>query len=269
VGPLSRHNRVTLLTAVLTHLGAPAVREQLAYLRALSPENSFVACHGGTRANFGDLDEDDALFIEDPSLRGPHFEQSINRTLSTLYAARVRDDPAVEYVYLIEFDYLILRADFADVLMSLSRRHDAALVGKYVGGRNDTNWPHYLATRDDDELNGFVAAISRRDDPATRFGCLGTGILLRRDALEAFCSLPSLPDRYRELLLPTIVHHLGFNMLDVDAVSDLYMPVRWLPEFTVAEAVTARRSGARFVHPFKRLDRLGDIVGAPPTGSEL
>jgi hypothetical protein len=259
---------VALLTAVLTHLGAPVVRKQLTYLRALGPANPFVACHGGKRADFGDLDENDALFIEDPSLRGPHFEKSINRTLSTLYDARVRHDPAIDYVYLVEYDHLILRADFADALIRLSRSHDAALVGKHVGRRNDTNWPHYLSRRDDHELNRFVAAISRRDDAGTRFGCLGTGILLRRDALEAFCSLPGLPERYIELLLPTIVHHLGFDVLDVDAVSDLYMSVRWLPEFTVAEAVAARRSGARFMHPFKRLNRLGDIVGAPPAGSE-
>jgi hypothetical protein len=259
---------VALLTAVLTHLGAPVVREQLAYLRGLSPENPFVACHGGTREDFGDLDENDALFVKDPSLRGPHFEKSINRTLATLYVARVKDDPSIDYVYLVEYDHLILRGGFADALTSLSRDHDAALLGKHAGRRNDTNWPHYLSSRDDEELNGFIAAISRRDDPAARFGCLGTGILLRRDALEAFCSLPGLPDRYIELLLPTIVYHLGFDVLDVDAVSDLYMSVRWLPEFTVAEAVAARRSGVHFVHPFKRLHRLGDITGAPPTGSE-
>ena len=254
---------MALLTVVLTHLPAPAVREQLAYLRALSPHNAFVACHGGTRQDFGDLDEDGALFIEDPSLRGPHFEKSINGTLRTLHDACVQDDPAIEYVYLVEYDHVILRADFADALIGLSRRHGAALVGKHVGLRNDTNWPHYLRSRDDEELNGFIAAISRRDDRGTRFGCLGTGILLRRDALEAFCSLSGLPDRYIELLVPTIVHHLGFDLLDVDAVSDLYMPVRWLPEFTVAEAVAAKRSGAFFAHPLKRLDRLGDIVGVP------
>ncbi len=54
------------------------------------------------------------MFIDDPSLRGPHFEKSINATLQTIHSTYVRDDPAVDLIYLIEYDQLILRADFEE-----------------------------------------------------------------------------------------------------------------------------------------------------------
>jgi hypothetical protein len=62
--------------------------------------------------------------------------------------------------------------------------------------------------------------------------------------------------------VPTALHHLGFDVVDVDAVSDLYAAVRWLPEFGVDEAAAARRAGRAFVHPFKRIEELGALGGA-------
>jgi hypothetical protein len=45
----------------------------------------------------------------------------------------------------------------------------------------------------------------------------------------------------------------------VDAVSDLYMNVRWVPDHEVADVLAARRAGRTFIHPFKQVDALHAI----------
>src|SRR2546430_16126542 len=245
---------MAMLTAILTHLDARLVEKQLAYLRAIAPEARFVICHGGKRADFDALDEPGALFIDDPSLRGPHFHQSLNGTLRAVYENCVRDDETIELVYVVEYDHLILRGDFERTLTDLAERTGAGLLAKWGSPRNDTNWSHYLRARNDAELDAFIAGISRRDDPGVRFGCLGTGLLFRRDAFSAFCTLDDPPSRYFELFVPTVVHHLGFDIVDVDAVADLYLAIRWLPEFDLQGALAEKRAGRTFAHPFKQIE---------------
>jgi hypothetical protein len=251
-----------ILTALRTHLPARLVRAQLDYLRALAPGSRFVVCHGGRRSDFDELPDGDALWIDDPTLRGHHFDQSLNGTLRALHDEVVADDPRIDFVYLVEFDHLILSPDFEAALLDLAGRFDAGLLAKNAAPRNDTNWSHHLRYRDDPELARFFEDISRRDDPAVRYGSLGPALLLRRDALGALCALDDAPPCYFELFVPTAVYHLGFDVVDVDAVSDLYASVRWLPEFTVDEALAARRAGRLFVHPFKRLEEL-PALGKP------
>ncbi|HEX8054585.1 MAG TPA: hypothetical protein VF517_16480 [Thermoleophilaceae bacterium] len=250
---------MALLTVLLTHLGRAQVEAQLAQMRALAPDGRFVAVHGGRRSDFDGLDPADALFVEDPSLRGPHFDKSLNDTLRAIHDRWVRDDPDVDLVYLVEYDHVILRGDFEAALRDVVARTGAGLVAKNATPRNDTNWSHFLKVRGDERLDRYIESITTRDDPLVRWGCLGTGLLLTRDALSAFRALDEPPPHYVEMFVPTAVHHLGFHVVDMDAVSDLYADVRWLPEFGVEEALAAKRAGRHFVHPFKRLDELAAL----------
>jgi hypothetical protein len=260
MGAPGRH--MAVLTAILTHLDDELVRGQLDYLRAVAPDARFVVCFGGERPQFDRLTVDEALFVEEPSLRGPPRDRSHTSVLTSVYEQRVRDDPQVEFAYFIEFDHLILRPDFEQKLVALAERTGAGLLGKSASPRNDTNWRHFLRYRDDDRVNAFVARISRRDDVGLRFGCLGSGMLLRREALAEFGSLGDYPHAYVEMLVPTIVHHLGFDVVDVDDHCDLYATVSWRPEFGIEDAIAAKRDGRTFVHPFKRLDALEAIRSA-------
>src|SRR5207253_959107 len=127
---------VALLTAVLSHLDAVAVHTHLEYMRDLAPESRFVVCYGGSREEFDRLDSGDALFIDDPSLRVPHHERSYVGLFRTLYEERVRSDPTIELVLLIEYDQLILSGDFERRLIELADRSDAGLFAKTAGLRN-------------------------------------------------------------------------------------------------------------------------------------
>lgn len=247
---------MAMLTAILTHLDARAVGAHLEYLRATAPGSRFVVCYGGDRREFGRLDGIDALFIDDPTLRVPHHDRSYTGLFRTLYEQRVHDDPEADLVYLIEYDQLILSGDFEERLTAVAEKSDAGLFGKAASLRNDTNWPHFTRYRRDQRLNRFISGMSRRDEPDPRYGCLGTGMLIRRAALEALAAIEDPPAVYWELIVPTLVYHLGFEVADVDAYGDLYANVRWRPDFSVDDAIAAKRAGAAFVHPFKDMAAL-------------
>jgi hypothetical protein len=251
---------LAVLTTILTHLGAPLVERQLASLRALAPGSRFAILHGGRRTDFDQLTEPDAVFIEDPTLRGPHYDKSANDQLRAIYERWVRDDPSIDLIYIVEYDHLILRGDFEQRLEELAERSPAGLFAKAASTRNDSNWAHYLRLRGDARLNDYVASISRRDDPGIRWGCLGTGLLLRREALEAFCALAAPPPIYIELFVPTVLYHLGFDVADIDALGDHYSAVRFLPEMSSQEVMAAYRAGKIFAHPYKGVDVLEAIV---------
>jgi hypothetical protein len=258
---------MTIVTALITHLDADRAARQLAYLRALAPQSRFVLCHGGRREEFERIAEPGALFVEDPSLRGPNKDQSYNQVLAAVYESCVRNDPAVELVYFIEYDHLILSGGFEDELRALAARSPAGLFGKYASERSDSNWAHLTRYRGDEQLARFFRRISRREDHSRRWGCLGTGMLFRRAALEAFCSVEDAPHAYLELFIPTVVHHLGFGVADVDALGGLYAGIRWRPPFSVEEAIAAKAAGRAFLHPFKELEALERLGQAPERAS--
>jgi len=104
--------------------------------------------------------------------------------------------------------------------------------------------------------------VSVREDHHARLGCFGPGILFRRDALAAAASvIHDAPPLMQEAMLPTLVHHLGFAVADVNELGDLYAAIRWRPDFTLEEANEAKRTGRTFVHPFKRMDQLSELTG--------
>jgi hypothetical protein len=260
---LGRLRRVALLTAIATHLAPAEVVRQLAYLRALAPGGRFAICHGGRRADFDALDEEHKVFVDDPSLRGPNQQQSYTAVLRAAYESFVEPDPEVDLAYLIEFDQLVLRGDFEERLRALADATGAGLIAKAASRRDDTNWPHHLRHRGNAALDSFFERITTRPDPSARWGCLGSGMLFTRAALAAFhAATHEAPHAYLELFVPTTIHHLGFEIADPDRLGDLYRDVRWRPEFTLEEALAAKRAGRTFVHPFKRIDALDRVAAA-------
>jgi len=122
---------------------------------------------------------------------------------------------------------------------------------------------------------GPSEAVVERDGGGEReeldvcaLGCLGDGMLLRREALRAYCATPSLPRTYVELQVPTVLYHLGFEIADVDALSDVYSTVRWRTEYTVQEAIALKRAGRTFVHPFRKVEEAEAILESSPSGEE-
>jgi hypothetical protein len=243
---------VSCLNAVLTHRPAAEVREQLEMLRALSPKARFVVCFTGPASEFTQLDPADAVLVEDPSLQAPpRTVQSYHRVFEALHDQWVKDDPGVTALYLFEYDHLILRPDFEAALHELAERTRADFLGKHCVMRNGTNWAHYARYRHDERLLSHLRALSVRDDPRRIYGMLGNGMWLSRAALESYVAVAEHPTCYGELYVPTLLHHLGHRVVDIDTHSDLYRAVRWEPDAEPAEIDELVRQGAYFVHPVK------------------
>lgn len=258
---------MSLLTAVLAHMRADAVHERFALLRAAAPDARFVLCYGGPADEFDRIEVEEKLFIDDPTLRGPvQHLQSLTPTFEAVWNTYVARDDAIDAVYLIEYDHLVLDAGFDRRLRALADATGADLLGKHCGDRTATNEEHYIRFRNDARLLAHLREVSTREDRARIYGCLGDGIWISRDALQAYVGVGEHPPCYCEVYVPTLVHHLGFRVVDVDEHDDdLYRTVRWLPEFDVAEAVACQREGAVFLHPVKDRQAVAALLDAVTT----
>lgn len=259
-----------VLSLLLTHLSGPAVDDQLRYLHDLAPGARFVVCHGGGRDDFDSIAFRDKLFIEDPTLRDPLARgSSVNEILTKAWDAYVAPDPDVDAVFAFEFDQIILRGDYEQALEQLLETSGADFLGKNCALRDGTNWVHAIAARRDARFMEFLERISVRDRPYRIYGGLGTGFVIRRDALAAFRALDHPARSYVEMYVPTAVYHLGFRVEDLDAISDIADEVVYAPSKSFDDVLRAKRAGHFFVHPFKQLERLPEVLRTPGRGEQV
>jgi hypothetical protein len=243
---------MTTLTVVLTHLDAATVDEQVGLLRAVAPSARVAVCHGGPRAAFDALEQPDKAWVDDPTLRGaPQSLQSYHVTLGTIWDEWISTDAALSAVHLIEYDHVVLRGDYVGTLDAVAERTGAGLLGKDAFRRNATNWAHYCRFRRDEALLAHLRRHSVRDEPEQLFGMLGNGMWLSRAALADYIAVTDYPPCYGELYVPTLLHHLGHRVVDVDAHSALFAHVRWDPPYAPAEVAALAAGGASCLHPVK------------------
>ncbi|HWH94451.1 MAG TPA: hypothetical protein VNT03_11375 [Baekduia sp.] len=243
---------MSTLTIILTHQDAEQADERMELLQTVAPEARFVLGHGGARSAFDQITWTEKFFVDDPTLRGPaQHLQSLNLVFETAWREYVAGDPEVDSLYVIEYDHLILDATFEQRLRELAREAGADMLGKTCVDATATNLAHYVRFRRDRRLLAHLQRVSVREDRERLFSCLGDGIWLTRRALEAYVDVAAHPPCYCEIYVPTLVHHLGFRVADVDAHSDLYHDVRWQPERSASEVLELERAGAVFVHPAK------------------
>jgi hypothetical protein len=241
-----------MVTAVIAHLRAEEVHERLGLLRAVSPRARFVVCYAGTPDEFERIELEDKVFVDDPTLRGPEQHlQSLTSTFEALWGECFESDGDLDSLYVIEYDHLVLDPSFEDRLRELACSTGAHLLGKNGVERTATNDEHYIRFRSDVRLLAHLRLLSVREDPRRMFGCLGDGIWISRPALQAYVEVREHPLCYCETYVPTLVHHLGYRVVDVDAHGSLYRHVRWVPPYDAEQAVAAFRDGTVFMHPVK------------------
>jgi hypothetical protein len=254
---------VNTVTAVLSHLRAPEVHDSLQLLQAVAPDARFVICYGGKIDEFEQIDFKHKLFINDPTLRGPERHlQSLTAIFELIWTAYFEAEQSVDSLYIIEYDHLVLDPRFETRLRELASRTRADFMGKNCVDCTATNEAQYVRFRRDARLLGHLRSLSVRDDPTRLFRCLGDGMWISRHALEAYVGVGEHPPCYCEVYVPTLLHHLGFRVVDVDAHSDLYQDVRYMPRFDVEQAMARFADGAIFLHPVKDPGAVRAILGA-------
>lgn len=256
---------MSTLTAVLSHLDAEQVRERMGLLQAISANARFVACYAGPGNEYERLGLEDEVLIDDPTLRGPgQHLQSLTQTFETLWQRYFAVDDGLDSLYLIEYDHLVLQAGFESRLRELATLTSADFMGKNCVERTATNGEHYVRFRRDERLLSQLRRLSVREDRGRLFGCLGDGMWLSRVALQAYVEVGEHPPCYCETYVPTLLHHLGFRVVDVDAHSDLYRHVRWIPPFGAEEVLALVGEGAVFVHPVKDPEPVRRVLDTLP-----
>jgi hypothetical protein len=252
-----------LLNLLWTHLDGPAVDRQLAYLRALAPKSRFVVCHGGKRNDFDAVRHDEKLFIDDDSLRTTVArDQSAIEMLTRVYDSCVAGTQ-VDAIFLLEYDHLVLRGDFELAIEQLLDASGADFLGKTCVLKDASNWVHAVRARRDPEFMAFLRRLTVRDEPPRLYGCLGSGFVIRRAALEALIAVDPPKLVYHEMYVPTVLYNLGYDLVDVDRISDIYEQVAYKPAKTLAQVLDAKPRGHFFVHPFKDLKQLDRVLEAP------
>lgn len=243
---------MSTLNAVVTHLGPAEVKEDLELLTAVATDARFVVCHGGSRDDFEDVETEEKVYMDDPGLRGPpRHLQSWTQAFELVWHRYFEPDESLDSLYLFEFDHLILDAEFEQRLRDLAQASGAGFMGKNCVAREGTNWEHYVRWRRDERLRAHLRRFSVREEQTRLYGCLGDGMWLSRDALGAYVAVGEHPPCYNEIYVPTLLHHLGFRVVDVDDHSALYSHVRWTSPFSVDEVIELADRGATFVHPVK------------------
>jgi hypothetical protein len=246
---------VATLNILITHLSAASLAAQLELLRAIAPASRFVVAYAGDEAEFARIDDEDTALLRDPSLAGPPRSfQSYTVLLELAWKRWFEREAALDALYLFEFDHLILAPWFEQSLRELADATGAGFMGKNAGPRNGTNWQHYTRFRRDGALLEQLARVTVREAPTTMYGTLGNGMWLSRAGVQSYISASPHPECYGELYVPTLLHHLGHEIVDIDAHGPLYDAVRWMPEFTAGEVDALARGGALFVHPVKDAD---------------
>lgn len=251
------------VTAVLSHLRAEEVHDSLQLLHAVAPDARFVICYGGKIDEFERIDSEHKLFINDPTLRGPERHlQSLSGIFQLVWNAYLEPDESIDSLYIIEYDHLVLDSRFETRLRDLASRTRADFMGKNCVDCTATNEAQYVRFRRDAQLLTHLRHLSVRDDPTRLFRCLGDGMWISRHAVQAYVEVGEHPPCYCEVYVPTLLHHLGFRVVDVDAHSNLYRDVRYLPRFDAEQAMARFADGAVFIHPVKDPVAVRAIRGA-------
>jgi hypothetical protein len=243
---------VKTLSVLISHLSPAAVDEQLALQRAVAPGSQFAVCYTGDTSDYARIRDADKALVHDPSLSGPSRSfQAYGEILNAVNEHWLKAAPELDSLYLFEYDHLVLSAAYERDLRALAQRSGAGLMGKNCVERRATNWHHYARFRRDPALLAFLRRTSVREDTTRMFGTLGDGVWLSRAAVESYLAVTDHPRCYGELYVPTLLHHLGHRVVDIDAISPLYATVRWEPEFSGLEVDRLCGEGATFVHPVK------------------
>ena len=241
-----------ILYVVLTHQAAPDVHAHLEDFARVLPGRRTVVCHGGTRADFDELDESvDALFVDDPSLKR-RTGQSYTELLTLVNERFVEPEPAVSCVHLLEYDHVALSERYEEELLRGMFGERVGLLAADCADHTAVNWCHGIDLLDDRELEDRLRSISVRDqDTPSIWGGLGAGMTIARDALADFCRQAGGLSRYVEAYLPTVVYHLGYRVLDARELTAAFDHVRIGPSYALDEAMSAARRGALALHPVK------------------
>ncbi len=256
---------IKILQVVATHLPPQQVRHHLEYLEFITPGIPRLVAYGGPFEHFQQLGIENAIFLENPLLRGPMVYQCFNELPGKTVRYMEERNLSCDLIHVTEYDHIILSRSYFHDLAEIFEKSKCDYLGQGGNLKTNSNWPFYLRHRDDEEFLDYLSQISIREDKTAMYGVLLNGYVLTTQIFHAIAALPQLPIVFGELLFPTIAHHLGYKIGDLDTYSDLFRYNRYRPIWNKAEVMQMVSNGEIAVHPFKdygALDDLRKLIGA-------
>lgn len=247
--------------SIMSHWPAATTDALLATYARLAPEVTFSLAYGGPAEEFEKIQFPHKLFIADPCLRGS--SEFINFACWYVPVNRWLDEhhPQTDLVFFTEVDHLVLHPDYAKQLVATHRRSGCDVLGKWCFDTTGTNEFFHLRHRDDPALKELLARISTRHQPDALWTALGDGLLMSRTALQALSKVDNLQIKaFTEIVIPSVLHHLGFRLGDCDGYGDDFCEVRYRPDYEPEDVRQLLTRGVRQCHPYKNIEALPDTL---------
>lgn len=236
-----------VLVILLDHRNGAQVHPLIERWNRVLRSGTVLLAYGGN--HFDEVEYEPKLLITDPRLRTRDHQRERQTCLGLFkqVLSWMETKPAFDFIHLVEFDHVALVSDLIERLLARINSEHADLLGYRVQQIDDTNHPHFLGRAHDAAFASFLSSMSCRSDPDVVLSMLGTGLFWRRDAFEAVCRRDEPFPIYGELYFPTVAHHLGFRVRDMEGQRRFvtHQP-QLLPPLEVC-----RRQGAWSVHPVK------------------
>jgi hypothetical protein len=241
-----------VLNLILSHQSAPAVASMVGYWTKCVPAESILIAYGGPMNEFGRIEHEQKLFIDDPLLRtkDPQREfQSYDKLFRSAAQFLRNHENRFQFVHFAEYDHLPLIPGLNDLQIEQLKSEQADLLGYHLERVDGTNNPHFLYHASNSNFRSYWAKTTCRSKADVVLSFIGTGNFWTH---EAFCAAAAIEQPfpiYMELRLPTLAHHLGFRVRDFGEQNRF---VTAGPDRT-GEIEQARNQGAWTLHPAKRL----------------
>ncbi len=228
----------------------------MGYHQTLDPSVDLLLAYGGPEDNFDKITWQQKIFIADPRLRGPTDRQNYCHWLRAATAWAKDHKVIPDAVFFTETDHPMLKEGYGKELIRILETSRCGFLGKWCSNREGSNSYFYLRHRENSALRSALRKASGVDDSPI-YEALATGMLFRWEVLErAQAESIDIPV-FTEVVIPSMVRALGYQLGCFDRHSTFMKSVRYRPNMTPNEVAVAKGSGCWCCHPFKEFHAAG------------
>ena len=248
-----------IVHSVLSHHPPHVADAMTEFLQDLGNDVRFCLAYGGAREEFDKIRFKDKLFLPDPGLRGNIADQNFSCWFQAVmdWIDQTNIDP--EVVHFTECDHIPLRWDYWHEIDRAMVSSGKDFLGKWCMDRSNTNERFYLNYRENVELLRHLRSLNPKIERPVIWGALANGMTFRAAALRALCGVDLRVDCFTEILIPSTLLQLGFQLGDFDAFSTVFAWVRYRPEFLLSDIHDLLARDAWCSHPFKSTVQLPEL----------
>jgi hypothetical protein len=236
------------VTILMTHQLPDQVDRMLEWWERHVSGTQFLIAYGGTQEHFHKVSAPQKIFVTDPRIRTmDHVRERQSYTGVFRAASEALKKSGFQYVWLFEYDHIPIAPHVLDEFKQRMAEASADVLCYCLRRIDRTISPHFLGHANNPAFFQIWRNISVREEKDVILSMFVSGSLWRRCAFEAIAAREEPFPTYVELYLPTMVHHLGFRLVDLGTQSQFIKPA---PSRSLTFE-SAKGQGALTAHPLK------------------